>query len=109
MLGVGDIDLFFDALGTSSNVEDYDLNGDSLVNETDVNELVVTRIGTTFGDIDLDGDVDIFDLNSLIVNFDPLGTNADNGWEKGNFDGDSDVDIFDLVTMVANFNPLGNS
>ncbi len=108
-LTAADIDLFFDALATGSYTDEYDLNGDSLVDEADVDELVVTRMGTSFGDVQLDGVVDIRDFNRLAVNYDPLGVNVDNGWAKGNFDGDSDVDIYDFNELALNFNPLGPS
>lgn len=45
----------------------------------------------------------------MAANFDPLGSNPNNGWAKGNFDGDDDIDIGDFVSVVRNFAPLGFS
>jgi len=59
------------------------------------------------GDVDLDGDVDIGDFNSLATSFDPLGNNPGNGWPQGNFDGDADIDIVDFGALVRNFDPGG--
>jgi len=39
-------------------------------------------IGTRYGDADQDQDVDIFDANAVATNFDPLGSNPNNGWAK---------------------------
>lgn len=52
------------------------------------------------GDIDRDGDVDIFDYNLMVSHFGPRmpagGTPAD-------IDGDGDVDIFDYNILLTNF------
>ena len=50
------------------------------------------------GDIDEDGDVDIFDYNLLVENFG--NTNCGN---KADIDSDCDVDIFDYNLLVGNF------
>jgi len=50
------------------------------------------------GDLDRDGDVDIFDYNILVRNF----GNKDCG-NQADIDGDCDVDIFDYNILVRNF------
>ena len=51
------------------------------------------------GDLDGDGDVDIFDYNLLVQNF---GRTNQPG-VVGDLDGDGDVDIFDYNLLVGNF------
>lgn len=102
---VWDIDLAYANLG--SNDATYDLNGDGNVDQSDVDELVLEIIGTRYGDVDLDLDVDIVDFNALVMNFDPTAENGFHGWSVGNFDGDSDIDITDILRVTLNYAPLG--
>ena len=50
------------------------------------------------GDIDKDGDVDIFDYNLMIENFGKTGCG-----NIADLDSDCDVDIFDYNILVENF------
>ena len=104
-LTANDIDVLFAAIETQSTRIFMDLTGDQIVDNRDVSELVVSRIGTTVGDTDLDGDVDITDFNAMVLRFDPFGKNVGNGWSDGNFDGDDDIDITDFNFLVLNFAP----
>lgn len=52
------------------------------------------------GDIDQDGDVDIFDYNILVSNF---GKNSPDNLNGADLDNDGDVDIFDYNILVGNF------
>ena len=47
----------------------FDVNGDSSIDSTDTSFLVQTILGTSWGDSDLDGDVDTIDLTLAIINF----------------------------------------
>ncbi|MBP62101.1 MAG: hypothetical protein CMJ62_11315, partial [Planctomycetaceae bacterium] len=58
------------------------------------------------GDSDVDGDVDLSDLNTLFANFKPLGTSA-HGWCEGSFDNDGDVDLSDYNWLATQYAPLG--
>jgi hypothetical protein len=51
------------------------------------------------GDADLNGTVNIHDLQSLLSDF-----NAPGFWDQGNFNGHADVDISDLQSLLSNFN-----
>ena len=102
-LNATDIDLLYAAIGTASATDEMDLNGDSTVDSQDVTELVENRIGTRFGDIDLDGSVNLTDFNVMAATFDSQGQNAGNGWNRGNFDGDTDIDLTDFNTLASNF------
>ena len=102
-LNATDIDLLYAAIGTATGTGEMDLNGDSLVDSQDVTELVENRIGTRFGDINLDGSVNLTDFNVMAATFDSLGENAGNGWNRGNFDGDTDIDLTDFNSLASNF------
>jgi hypothetical protein len=51
------------------------------------------------GDTDLNGTVNIHDLQTLLSNF-----NSPGFWDQGNFNGHADVDISDLQALLTNFN-----
>ena len=100
-----DIDRLFDNFGSTDPV--YDLDGSGTVDQADVNELVLNIMGKRFGDANLDGFVDIFDVTALIANFDPLGQNAQHGWARSDFNGDNEVDIRDFHFIFVNYAPNG--
>jgi hypothetical protein len=73
-----------------------DLNGDMKVDIEDVRNIVVTILGTHFGDANLDGVVDATDI--AIVN---AHMNQQGGWAQGDFDGDGWVTQCDLDIALA--------
>lgn len=72
---------------------------DNTLDSADVDELVLNILGTNYGDLDLDGDVDADDKNALMANLDAAGQF---GWAQGDLDGDDDVDSDDLAILTAN-------
>ena len=54
----------------------------------------------TFGDADLDGDVDLADLGVLATNYEQP---RELDWQHGDFDGDGDVDLADLGALATNY------
>jgi VCBS repeat protein/FG-GAP repeat protein len=54
---------------------------------------------TLTGDANLDGKVDIFDLNTLLPHFNSTGP-----WTAGDFTYDGKVDVFDLNALLPNYN-----
>ncbi|MHB1034866.1 MAG: DNRLRE domain-containing protein [Pirellulales bacterium] len=52
------------------------------------------------GDVDLDYDVDIFDVAVLQTKY---GAESGAGWRDGDFDGNGTVDIFDVAKMQTNY------
>ncbi|MFN0135578.1 MAG: hypothetical protein ACKVS9_05600 [Phycisphaerae bacterium] len=52
------------------------------------------------GDLDVDGDVDLSDLATLLASF---GTASGATLADGDVDGDGDVDLSDLAALLANF------
>ncbi len=105
-VGAGDIDILFSQFGSADAT--YDLNSDGAVDQEDVDYLVRDIMGRRYGDVDLDGMIDSEDLNAMIVNYDPAGLAAFNGWNDGNSDGDADIDITDFLNGVRNFSPSGD-
>jgi hypothetical protein len=76
----------------------YDLDGDNLVNQGDVDYLVGTILDTAPGDTNLDGTVDLDDFGALKAGFGQGG-----GWAAGDFDGSGAVDLSDFGQLKANF------
>lgn len=52
------------------------------------------------GDTDLDNDVDLNDLATLLAHY---GQTSGATWADGDFDGDEDVDLADLSAMLSNY------
>ena len=104
-LDASDIDLLFANLGSGDS--SFGVNHDGDVDMHDVDHFVLSVMGTRYGDVDLDMDVDIYDFNLLVRKFDPFGRDPAWGWGAGDFDGDGDVDIIDVNKIVVNFAPLG--
>jgi hypothetical protein len=96
-----DIDALFAELGTESPRGTFDLTGDGLIRDDDVDELVVNILGTRYGDLDLDGKVDARDFKEALGNFTGPGRKAKK-WSDGDLDGEADVDNSDLALLLAN-------
>ncbi|QDU70549.1 hypothetical protein [Mucisphaera calidilacus] len=96
ILDAGDIDLLVENLGDPA----YDLNGDDVADQLDMDLLVTDDdfLGTLYGDANLDKSVDLLDLSALASNFD-----AASGWAGGNFNTDTQVDLLDLSMLASNF------
>ena len=57
-------------------------------------------VALPYGDVDLDGDVDIFDFLFLQAAY---GTTSGATWDIGDFNFDGDVDIFDFLTLQSEY------
>lgn len=95
-----DIDLIYAEIQVPTGDAIFDLTGDTLVNQDDVDQLVLNMIGTHYGDADLDGDVDIADFVVLAANF---GRADASSWSEGNFDGTGGVAFRDAVILFNNY------
>ncbi len=80
--------------------EALDLNSDGMVDLNDVERLVTGFLGTAMGDGNLDGRVDVVDLNRVGVNWLVEG-GAD--WSKGDFTCDGNVGTSDLNQLGLNW------
>ncbi len=85
-----DIDLLFAHRG-SDEPDMYDLVPDSTIDDLDAAYWVEEIVGTRFGDVNLDGEIGIADLNFVRNNFGSAG-----GWAIGDNDGSGDVGVTDL-------------
>lgn len=93
-----DIDTTYDLFSTSDVFAD--LNQSGLVDQDDVDMLVEDILGTAYGDADLDGDVDPYDLNTLLSNYGAVS----GGWADGNFDqSDMQIGPYDLNALLTNY------
>jgi alkaline phosphatase len=102
-----DLDALAAAIRAGSTDGAYDVNGDGSVDADDL-ELAVTlwadtsieqATGTIPGDFNLDGTVDLLDLNKLTANYNGAG-----GWTLGDGNGDGLIDLLDLNKLTANYN-----
>ena len=93
-----DINLLFEQMRSGANNRAFDLTADGLVNAADRKELVMTILGTTYGDSNLDG---VFNQDDLISVFAAGhyedGIPGNSTWETGDWDGDGDFTSQDFV------------
>jgi len=94
VLEAGDIDLMFVQLAAGEANYDarFDLVPDGVIDDKDARDLVLNRIGTLFGDANLDWVVDGNDFNVWNANRFRSAT----GWARGDFNGDGVTDARDL-------------
>lgn len=113
--GLGDLvldgvydDQDIDALRAASGMtptgefEVFDLNDDGTIDEDDTLVLVEERIGTSLGDANLDGVVDLVDIELLLA-----GAGGSAGWLDGDFNGDGIVDGVDALLWRQNTSLVG--
>lgn len=105
-----DIDYVRANFGSWSNLNDAvnidlsaDMNGDLVVNNLDVIEIVEVILGTSFGDVNLDGVVDAADLAIAQANLGQAG-----GWAQGDMNGDGVVDALDIAIITGANNCLAD-
>jgi hypothetical protein len=95
-----DVDFLRTQAASGANDLAFDLNGDSLVDQADVDFLVETVFGTTTGDANLDGSVNLVDLARVAGR---IGGSDDAGWANGDADGDQRITRRDLAALAKNF------
>jgi hypothetical protein len=93
-----DIDLLAAAIAAGSTDTLFDLDGSSVIDQGDLDEMILNVIGTAFGDANLDLAVDLIDLSALASSF-----GQTSGWAGGNFNTDTTVDLIDLSLLASNF------
>ncbi|MEX0641437.1 MAG: right-handed parallel beta-helix repeat-containing protein, partial [Pirellulales bacterium] len=101
-----DIDLLMAARNAGTNDPSFDLTGDALVSQDDVDHHVEVILGTQYGDANLDRVVDRTDAGLLARHY---GWSAGPAWARGNFNGDQRVDLADLGVLQANLAPASLS
>jgi hypothetical protein len=114
VIDAGDIDLLMAAVGPqaaapapgmpTSETETpewlamFDLNSDSVIDRHDVDFLVNSMLETTYGDVDLNGQIGLADLARLHANFGHTSA----GWADGDVTGDRLVDRTDVALLASN-------
>ena len=92
-----DIDFLFAAIREEPQQPNFDLDMSGSVDAADIDPLLA-RIGTLFGDADLDSIVGFSDFLTLSEAFSHEG-----GWSQGDFDGSGRVDFDDYLTLLNRF------
>ncbi|MEZ6116376.1 MAG: CotH kinase family protein [Pirellulaceae bacterium] len=99
-----DADLRIMCLALQTNDLRLDLNRDMVVDQSDVDQLIHTEIGTTYGDANLDGRFETSDL-VLIFTAGLYEVDAPASWSAGDFNCDGRFTSADLVLAFADFQP----
>ena len=94
-----DIDMVSFQIKNGLNDPAFDLTGDNLVDQSDMDVLVLTLLQSRYGDANCDGSVDVGDLGILAANY----GGTDKSWSQGDFNGDGKVDVGDLGILAANY------
>ena len=97
-----DIDLLSDAVLAGDNPSQFDLNDDSVVNQSDRDVWVNDLKFTYYGDADFDGEFNTTDFVAAFVGGkyeDGIAANA--GWASGDWNGDKEFDTTDFITAFV--------
>ena len=98
LVNASDIDFLLAAVAQGGFDSILDLNFDQAVDDTDVDYLVQTVLRTEAGDTNLDGQIDFADFLRLAANYGSVAS-----WSGGNFDADPLVDFSDFLILSGNF------
>ena len=95
-----DIDALFNAINTNDNSDVFDVDNSGEVNSDDVTHLVENILGTFMGDTNLDGAIDVTDLNQVGIHWQQLSGAT---WATGDLTGDGAVTAADLGLIGLNW------
>ena len=76
----------------------FDLDNDGAITDTDRDVWVTELVGTHYGDLDLNGEVQFADFLTLARSFGEVA-----GWSGGDLDGSGIVDFGDFLLLSENF------
>jgi len=96
-----DIDLIQQEKLSGNYTTLYDLTGDGMIDNGDIDYMIHEVLGTYPGDVDLDGMVGNSDI--LILADYSGKSNSTHGWSQGDFNGDDVVDDSDLKIIKENW------
>jgi hypothetical protein len=99
LIDVRDIDALCREIHSEASATDaFDLNKDGTLDQADVDELVLNRLGTTYGDVNLDGAFNSTDLVLLFQTRQYEDLFSDNSsWTSGDWNCDGDFTTRDFV------------
>jgi hypothetical protein len=95
-IDANDIDTLYSRFGTSDMFAD--LNDSGVVDQADVDMLIQVVLGTEYGDINLDGEVNDADYTIYAAHYGQAG-----GWADGDVNGDGVVTGADYTIWAANY------
>ena len=95
-----DIDLLCQELSHGNSSTRFDLSGDGVVDQRDIDFLVRNILQTEYGDANLDGRVDSADLNELALHW---RQSSRASWSSGDFNCDGGVDAKDLNQLALHW------
>jgi hypothetical protein len=102
LLDARDLDLLSSEIRRATNLSEYDLNSDALVDTVDQRVWVEELKGTYFGDANLDGQFNSSDLVMVLASGEYEDAIAGNSsWETGDWNADGDASTADLVVALA--------
>lgn len=96
---VSDVDLLVSGIRSHSDLPRFELTGDNVLDQRDLDYLIENVLRTRRGDTDLDGDVDFADFLKLSASF----GNSNSSWEDGTFDLDGAVGFADFLVLSQYF------
>jgi len=79
-----------------------DMDGNLIVNQSDVDYIVLSALQTRFGDINLNRRVDLTDFNIWASNYNTGSLASPAGWAKGDVSGNGKVFDEDFHTLMTN-------
>lgn len=97
-----DIDILRKAIALMNPDDQFDLNGDSILDNRDVNFLLTDILDTSIADVTLDHIVDANDLAIVRANMDTSSTGI-TPWSHGNIVGDNAINGVDLLLLRLHF------
>lgn len=78
----------------------YDMNGDGQVSGADADHFIRDMLESQYGDVNLDGHVDVTDLSILALRFGQAVPMDAAGWPIGDLNGDGVIDVKDLSRLA---------
>jgi hypothetical protein len=100
VLDAADIDDLTAQSASGANLSAYDLNADSLVNESDINVWIKTLYKSWVGDADLNREFNTTDLVEVLASG-SYEADVPSVWSTGDFNGDGRTNTTDLVEALA--------
>ena len=93
-----DIDILRDFERSGIQIANYDVDGNTVVNDADVNHLIFNLANTQFGDANFDGLIDTRDF----AEWESLRNRPCGNWSSGDFNGDQFIDDSDFALWELN-------
>lgn len=100
LLTASDVQILIEQINSDDARMRYDITGDEIVDNKDLDRWLHGFANTTHGDSNLDGKVDFTDFLTVSGHF---TSNTDAVWASGDFTGDKAVDFADFLIVSKNY------